>query len=333
MTSFINLGARAIKRIILVLIVAFWGGDLIYNARPFWNSIDVVPYRDGYLSNHWALPDWQRDEGPVRYLMPGNELNNQTLTLSDFSRRRLISTPLGYHPVFYRTSGRIMDRLEFYHPNALRLFAINYLIWPEASPQPPPEGFSPIERHGDSVLIHNPQNRYVWPVGEVERVVDFETLLDRLADPDHNAHQTTLVVQDPATDPIVSDAAPMNLKTDIAPLAPGHMRLRCRTDAAGWIAISQPATPGWRVRIDGERRRDLPLRCNGHFMAIELPAGESEVVMIYDPPSQRLGLYFTLLSLGVLAGVAARRIASHTPANKKNPIMEQSMDGVSEVGR
>jgi hypothetical protein len=77
-------------------------------------------------------------------------------------------------------------------------------------------------------------------------------------------------------------------------------RIRARVVAPGptLVASSQPAIPGWRVEVDGERVE--PLSIHGAFLGIAVPAGEHRVEMVYAPVSWRVGL--GLAVLGVVLG-------------------------------
>ncbi len=93
-------------------------------------------------------------------------------------------------------------------------------------------------------------------------------------------------------------------RPEVRPNGPGRVRtvrdgtrylLDAEMDAAGWVAVSEAAWPGWRAVTDGGR---LPLaRANHAFLAFHLPAGRHQVALEYRPRSFDLGLG---LSLGAL---------------------------------
>lgn len=71
---------------------------------------------------------------------------------------------------------------------------------------------------------------------------------------------------------------------------------------AGTVVLADSAYPGWRVWID-----DAPGRWevyDGCFRAVEVPAGTERVDWRYQPDTFRVGLFFTCLGVGVLAGMA-----------------------------
>lgn len=65
------------------------------------------------------------------------------------------------------------------------------------------------------------------------------------------------------------------------------------------VASSVVLAPGWRVKIDGEPARPLPV--NWVFLGFEVPAGEHRVELTYSPAGWRWGL--VLFGVGVMVVV------------------------------
>jgi hypothetical protein len=86
--------------------------------------------------------------------------------------------------------------------------------------------------------------------------------------------------------------------------------LRVRASAAALLVTSELAYPGWAARVDD---RVVPVRSvNAGFRAVEVTAGEHEVVLRYRPRSSRAGL--GLGAVGMLIVVACawpRRRGAH----------------------
>jgi hypothetical protein len=87
-----------------------------------------------------------------------------------------------------------------------------------------------------------------------------------------------------------------------------HVRMR----QAGWLVINETYDPGWRavVRSKGTQRAVPVARGNFVMRAIPLPPGRHDVVLTYDPPSVRQGLWVTGLSLAaaVILGAGLRLV-------------------------
>ena len=79
---------------------------------------------------------------------------------------------------------------------------------------------------------------------------------------------------------------------------PSRVVVKASLGAQGYLVLTDPYYPGWRARVDGEER---PIhRADYLFRAVQLDAGEHIVEWVYAPPSLRLGLILSLISLSVL---------------------------------
>lgn len=97
--------------------------------------------------------------------------------------------------------------------------------------------------------------------------------------------------------------------------SPTQVRVRANLAEPGYLVLTDAYFPGWRAWRDGE---ELPvLRAYSIFRAIQLPAGEQEVVFRYRPDSFLVGAALTGASgvvwLMGLAVVAWRRVYRDTP--------------------
>ncbi len=311
---------------LLALLALVWAADLHRNARPFWRAEPVQSVHN-WLTSHWALERWDTEDVPVRYLEYLNELSNHALTLNDYLRFRQIGTPIGYHPLGYRRHFELIDRLGLGHPNFRRLLGVQYLIVPSTGFEIP-DGWYVVLRHEDQVLIHHPDIRYIREVRHLRIVEDFSAALERLAGARFNPYDsTTVTIEDAAHrsaefNPAVGMAtqmAPLHLQARVFPQGPGRIELRLTARNSGLVALAEPAVPGWRLWIEGRDFSNLLGRVDSTFLAIYVPAGQSEMLLTYDPASQRLGLFLTLLTLAMLAflggRIAATRYCGRRPHN------------------
>ena len=255
---------------------------------------------------------WGGADQPVRYLEVGNELSNRALTLSDFESHLLISSAHGYHPVAYRKYFDLGDRLGFTNINFLRLFGVRYLILPDGYAEAPPEGFLHVLDGPGGKLYYNPDISYVRAIRHMKVVDTWADVLDRLAEPGFNPYESTTILSDevsPANRGRKPQVEPFELNARVIPQHPGQTLIRCESRVKGYIAISEPDVPGWRLTVDGVRADNLLIRTDGYFLGAFLPAGKHDLVLTYDPVSQRLGLFLTLLTLGLCGLWLGRRIA------------------------
>lgn len=296
-------GRRLAGGLLLAALAGAWGWDQLGNIHPFWNAADVRPY-ENFLRRHWALARWAREDEPVRYLEPGNELSNRALTLSDFQHFHSVGSASGYHPVAYGKYEALQRRLGFLHPNFLRLFAVKYLLWPMGPNNDWPAGYLEIARDeaDRKILLYNADQHYVRAVERIDPVEDFDRMLDRLANPNFNIKDATAVfVKDwPAGLPLKSTGVmpETSLQTRVFAIGPGETRIRATLRKKGQVVVSEPAAPGWRLRFNGELVNQVPIAADGFCLLLALDAGTTDVLLFYDPVSQRLGLFVTLLTLG-----------------------------------
>ncbi len=75
----------------------------------------------------------------------------------------------------------------------------------------------------------------------------------------------------------------------------------------GLLVVAEQFDPAWRARVDGRPERVVP--ADHLLMGIPLEAGQHRVELVYAPAPFRVGLFFTLLTLGAVTTllIAARR--------------------------
>jgi len=93
------------------------------------------------------------------------------------------------------------------------------------------------------------------------------------------------------------------------------IRLRTSLENPGYLVLTDADYPGWQVEVDGERRDILP--ADLYFRAVELPAGEHEVIFRFRPASVHLGLgvslaawFLWLLATAVVVARIGRKSAA-----------------------
>jgi hypothetical protein len=78
---------------------------------------------------------------------------------------------------------------------------------------------------------------------------------------------------------------------------PDAVAIDVRTDAAGWLVLTDTYFPGWQATVDGQPRAIA--RADHAFRAVEVPAGRSRVEFRYRPRALRAGIAVTLAAAGV----------------------------------
>jgi hypothetical protein len=85
-----------------------------------------------------------------------------------------------------------------------------------------------------------------------------------------------------------------------------RVQLRARTDAPGFVVLTDQDYPGWSVTVNGEPAPVLT--ANHAFRAVPVPRGDSTVVWTYRPWRVWAGLTVSLVTLAaVILGLVTRR--------------------------
>ena len=85
-------------------------------------------------------------------------------------------------------------------------------------------------------------------------------------------------------------------------------------DAPGWMFFSLPYDSGWSVTVDGEE--GALLRANSGFMAVELAAGEHDILLTYKTPWLAEGIVLSFAGLALTAGWTAAWIVGRVRARR-----------------
>ncbi len=152
-----------------------------------------------------------------------------------------------------------------------------------------------------------------------ERFPSEESLFVRMQDPLWNPKTSILLLDNPSSiipsDPPTSAPLSSTLKIQIYNTQKIHCTVE--TSTPSFLLIADRFDPYWKAQINGKKIEIL--RANFIQRAIALPAGKSEIILDYSPPTFSIYLQlFTLLSL-TLVTVRVTRFAhscDSTPHNK-----------------
>ncbi len=88
---------------------------------------------------------------------------------------------------------------------------------------------------------------------------------------------------------------------------PGAARLRVHAPRADRLLVREAYAPGWTAVVDG--RPAAVALARGPFVEIEIPRGDHDIKLYYDPPEVRLGLRISACALAasILALTGSRR--------------------------
>jgi len=92
---------------------------------------------------------------------------------------------------------------------------------------------------------------------------------------------------------------------DVVEGAPGELALAVTTPQPALVVVAQTYFPGWRARVDG---REVPVRRADYVaMALEVPAGNHQVVLRYGSRAVHAASALSALALVATAALLARR--------------------------
>ena len=198
--------------------------------------------------------------------------------------------PLKRHPQpIYRNDTPLELKLRW-----LRLLGARYHLtygaplqsdWPALSTQPPA-----IYRD-DKALP-----RAFW-IGQVVPVTTHDALQTVNSPGFDPARQVALETSAVANS---QSALPLRAAT-FARYDDARLELEIAAPAAGQLVLMDSFYPGWRARVDGRDTPIVPANFTGRAVAVG--AGTHRVEMWFEPQSVRLGIFVSLLTLGLLAGV------------------------------
>ena len=92
------------------------------------------------------------------------------------------------------------------------------------------------------------------------------------------------------------------------------MTTRTQTVESSFLVQSEAFAPGWRAWVNG--RAAKVENANYLFRGVPVPAGRARTVLVYEPESFRVGLFFSLCALAALAALVMCGI---TKMSRKNP--------------
>ena len=143
----------------------------------------------------------------------------------------------------------------------------------------------------------------VFAVEGMQIVPDLDAAVAAMQAPDFDPARVAVVEENNA--PLASRDAPLSSpRLQILERQPERLRVHYQADAEALLVIADAWHPGWRAILDpdAEKARDLPLFPADIFLrGVVLPAGEHDLLMLFQPRSLGLGAIISLLTLAGLA--------------------------------
>jgi len=142
-----------------------------------------------------------------------------------------------------------------------------------------------------------------------------DEILDRLTNPDFDPVKEILFERE--QDPLQPFQNPSRSslpvgQVEIVSYRPDSLTVQTKSSEAGFLFLSEVFYPGWKAFIDGQPTRIL--RGDYLFRILEVPQGEHQVRLVFDPWTIKAGTGITVLTaLLILAVPAFRRLKRKVP--------------------
>ncbi len=192
---------------------------------------------------------------------------------------------------------------------AWELLNVRYVVtWQSQLNVPSTVVYHATTRQGDDVYLHRLEQETprAWAVFEAQVLPD-AAALEQLARFDFDRYAVALL--DRPLDPPLSERPAGRAQVRFSAVSPEEIRVEADMPARGLVVLSEVYYPGWQAWVDGRR---VPVRrADTILRAVEVPAGQHEVLLRFRPTSVYLGAGLSLLTFVLLLGytirVAARR--------------------------
>ncbi len=238
---------------------------------------------------------------PFRILpLTGQGLNNNTFAYYK------IQSILGYHPAKIKIYQDLIDdrgpvgiqkTLSQGNFNVVNMLNMKYIVADQEFRAPE---LTTVFRSPQVVMENTTALPRMWFVDRARVIADPEAHLAALADRNWDPRAEALLFE-----PVPPFRPSPEGTARVTSYEPREIHADVQTPVASLLMVSEVFyEPGWNAVLDGDpvpiHRADYVLR------AIEIPAGSHELVMRFDPPAFRRGVYLSLGAYSlILIGLAA----------------------------
>ncbi|MBK8315686.1 MAG: YfhO family protein [Acidobacteria bacterium] len=135
------------------------------------------------------------------------------------------------------------------------------------------------------------------------------------------AHETAGKLAKP---PLAEKGTAVRGKSQITRRSATNMLARIESDSASILVLSEVFVPGWKVEIDG-RSSEL-IQVDYNLRGVQLPAGNHQVRIFYDPLSIKIGAAISFLTTLFLVFFMLRKKKDYE-TDEINETDEKSLKG------
>jgi hypothetical protein len=159
------------------------------------------------------------------------------------------------------------------------------------------------------VKIYKNNNAFprVFLVHQIEVISDKKNVLVRLGEENLDLRRTVLLEEEPKEAQEYGSAGVWECEnvrmwgcgsSEIILYESTRITLKTQLEQPGFMVLSEPYYPGWRVYVDGQERK---IYLADYFLrAVFLEKGEHQVEFLYLPASYKVGAWLTLMGLSLV---------------------------------
>ncbi len=149
------------------------------------------------------------------------------------------------------------------------------------------------------------------------RVMDSQTILNRLISKDFSPEKEVLLEEEPPLPIGQREGGLRGGKVEFLSETNNRLTLRVETETESILVLNDTYYPGWKVFVNGREKKII--RANYKFRAVAIEKGRHRIEFVYDPISVKLGTGITLAGFAgiLLAGAFSQRKRS-TPKQERN---------------
>ncbi|QPC80876.1 YfhO family protein [Phototrophicus methaneseepsis] len=215
----------------------------------------------------------------------------------------------GISPLFLGSAYDLIYANYINNPLAWELFAVKYVYSERDQLHVPTTIIQEGQDSEGTVYLHqlNDPRPFAMLFYHADVVDSDAFALALLDDPDYEPRESVILLGEP-TQPLPQEAPDTGTVT-VTSYEPERLRLEASTPENALLSLAQVDYPGWQATLDGQ-----PIsirRAYGTLMALEVPAGQHTIEIVYNPSIYHIGAILSLgtwLALAILAGLSLMHV-------------------------
>lgn len=201
----------------------------------------------------------------------------------------------GISPLFLDSARNIIYRDYVNNPRAWEIFAVRYIFSERDSfGQIETEVIAEGSDNSGQIFLHEIANPrpFAHLVYDVAVVGSDSHAIELLYDPNFSERDIAILELEPNLS--LPDTIPTDASAMVTRFAPEAITVEIDTPENAILSLALVDYPGWQASLDGE---ELEIsRAYGSLSALEIPAGQHTIELIFNPLSYRIGSILSLIT-------------------------------------